>query len=56
MKLEQRQNMSYVMIVNANLIVQHVIEIKHGIIKHVNVNLKIIVSSKTVIVGILVHL
>ena len=34
------------MIVNANAIVQHVIQIKNGIIKHVNVNVKIIVSAK----------
>ena len=34
------------MIVNATSIVQHVIQIKNGLIKHVNVNLKIIVSAK----------
>ena len=34
------------MIVNVNSIVQHVIQIKNGIIKHVNVNVKIIVSAK----------
>ena len=43
------------MIVNANSIVQHVIQIKNGIIKHVNVNVKIIVSAKEIIVGILAH-
>ena len=31
------------MIINANAVVQHVIQIKNGIIKHVNVSLKIIV-------------
>ena len=40
------------MIVNANSIVQYVIQIKNGIIKHVNVNVKIIVSAKKFIVGI----
>ena len=39
------------MIVNANLIVQHVIENKNGTIKHVNVNVKIIVSVKKIIDG-----
>ena len=34
------------MIVNANSIVQHVIQIRNGLIKHVNVNVKIIVSAK----------
>ena len=37
------------------LTVQHVIQIKHGIIKHVNVNVKIIVHAKKIIVGILAH-
>ena len=41
--------------VNANSIVQHVIEIKNGIIKHVNVNVKIVVRAKSIIVGILAH-
>ena len=43
------------MIVNANLIVQHVIKIKNGSIKHVNVNVKIITSAKNIIVRILAH-
>ena len=42
-------------IVNANSIVQNIIKIKYGIIKHVNVNVKIIVHAKKIIVGILVH-
>ena len=33
-------------IANANSIVQHVIQDKNGLIKHVNVNVKIIVSAK----------
>ena len=41
------------MIVNANSIVQYVIQIKNGIIKHVNMNVKVIVSAKKIIVGIL---
>ena len=43
------------MIVNANSIVAHVIQTKNGIIKHVNVNVKIIISVKKIIVGILAH-
>ena len=34
------------MIVNANSIVQYVIQIKNGILKHVNLNVKIIASAK----------
>ena len=34
------------MIVNGNSIVEHVIQIKNGIIKHVNVNVKVIISEK----------
>ena len=44
------------MIVNANSIVQHVIQIKNRIIKHVYVNVKIIIGEKKIIVGILAHL
>ena len=33
-------------IVNANSIVPHVIQIKNGIIKYVNVNVKIIINAK----------
>ena len=43
------------MIVNANSIVQHVIQIKNRIIKHVNKNVKVIINRKTIIVGIVVH-
>ena len=40
---------------NANSIVQHVIQIKNGIIKHVNMNVKTIISAKKIIVGFLAH-
>ena len=43
------------MIINANSIVQHVIQIKNRTIKHVNVNVKIIVSEKKIVIGILAH-
>ena len=39
--------------VNANSIAQQVIQINNGIMKHVNVSVKIIVSAKKIIVGIL---
>ena len=42
-------------IVNANSIVQHVTQIKNGMIIHVNLNVKIIVHAKNIIVGILAH-
>ena len=41
------------MIVNANSVVQHVIKMKNGATKHANV--KDIVSSKKIVVGILAH-
>ena len=43
------------MIVNANSIVQHVIQIKNEIIKHVNVNVKVIIIAKKIIPRILAH-
>ena len=43
------------MIVNANSILQHVIQIKNGIMEHVNASVKIIVSAKKIIVGIRAH-
>ena len=43
------------MIVNVNSIVKHVTQIKNEIIEHVNVNVKITLSAKTFIVGILAH-
>ena len=52
MKPKQWQNIFHV-IVNANSVVQHVIQIKNGIIDYVIVNVKIVVSIKKNIVGIL---
>ena len=49
MKLKQWQNKFHV-IVNADSIVQYVIQIENGIIKHVNVNVKIIICVKKIIV------
>ena len=54
MKLKQQENIFHVM-VKANSIVQHVIQIKNGIIKHVNMNVKISASAKKIIVGMLTH-
>ena len=57
MKLKQWQNI-FGMIVNANSIVQDVIQNKNGIRKHVNVNVKVIVGKiiyKKIIVGLLAH-
>ena len=54
MKLKQWQNIFHV-IVSTNWIVKHVVQIKNGILKHVNVNIKINVSAKKIIVGILAH-
>ena len=41
--------------VNANSIVQHVFQVKNGIIKHVSMNVKIIANVKKIIVRILPH-
>ena len=38
-----------------NSIVQHVVQIKNEVIKHVNVNVKIRISVNRIIVGILAH-
>ena len=43
------------MLLNTNSIVQHVIQIKNKVMKHASVNVKIIISAKKVIVGILAH-
>ena len=40
------------MIANANSLMQHVIQIKNIIIKHVNVSVKIIVHANKIIIGI----
>ena len=47
------KNIFYV-ILNANPLVQHVNQIRNGIMKHVNVSVKIIANAEK-IVGILVH-
>ena len=54
MKLKQWQNI-FDLIVNASSIVQHAIQIKNGIMKHMNVSVKIILSAKKNIAGILAH-
>ena len=54
MKVKQSRNIFHV-IVNANSIVQYGIQNKNGIIKHVNVSVKIIVYAKEIIVGIVAH-
>ena len=43
------------MIANANPIAYYKIQIKNEIIKHVNVNVKVIKSAKKIIVGIIAH-
>ena len=43
------------MTVSANSIVQHVIKTKNGITKHVNVSIKIMISAKETVAGILAH-
>ena len=43
------------MVVNTNSTVQHVIQIKSGKIRHVNVNVKIIISTEKIIAGTLAH-
>ena len=55
MKLNQWRNIFQVTL-NENSIEQHVIQIKHGIIKRVNVSVDIILNAKNIIVGVLEHL
>ena len=55
MKLNQWRNIFQVTL-NENSIEQHAIQIKHGIIKHINVSVDIILNAKNIIVGILEHL
>ena len=45
MKLKQWEN-TFLVAANVNSIVQHVVQIKNGIIKHVKVNVKIVTSTK----------
>ena len=55
MKLKQWQNIFHIFY-NANSIVQYAIQIKNGIIKNVNANVKIIIhAKKKIIVGIIAH-
>ena len=54
MKLNQWQNIFHLIVI-ANLIVQYVIQIKNGITKHANANVKIIASAKKIIIGIPAH-
>ena len=54
MKLKKRQNIFRVIVIS-NLIAQPVIQIKKEIIIHVNVNIKIIVYAKKILVRILAH-
>ena len=44
------------MVLNPNLITQHVIPNKTGTIKHVNVNVKIIESARKISLGIEAHI
>ena len=43
------------MIANANSIIQHVNQMKNGVMKYLNVSVKIIVHAKEIIAGILAH-
>ena len=56
-KNEAKTTTTHFMIVNGNWIVHYVIQIKNVIIikKHINVNVKIIINVKNIIVGILAH-
>ena len=54
MKLKQWKSTFHV-IVNTNSIVPYIIQTKNEIIKHVNMNVNVIVTAKKVIVGILAH-
>ena len=54
MKLKQSRNIFHG-IVNVYSIVKHLIQIKNRTIRHVNVNVKIIISAKRITVGILAH-
>ena len=55
MNLKQWHNIFHVT-VNANSIIQHVIQNEKRITKHVNVSVKTIVSAEKTIVGILAHI
>ena len=55
MKLKQWQNIFHGIVNENSIIVQNVIQIKNGMIKHVNVSVKIIVRVKKIIIRILAH-
>ena len=55
MKLNRCHDIFHLIVIT-NSIVEYVVQIKKGIIKHVNVNVKIIVNAKKIVVGILAHL
>ena len=54
MKQRQWQNI-FCVVVNTNSTIQYVLQIKSGKIKHVNVNVKIIISTEKIKAGILAH-
>ena len=54
MKLKQWQNIFH-LIVNVNSIVQYAVQIQNGVVKHANVNVKVIASAKKITIGILAH-
>ena len=45
MKLNQRQNIFHV-IKNVNSVVQHVIQIKNGLVRHVDMNVTVILKAR----------
>ena len=51
----EAKNMAIHNLCDSNSIVQYVIQIDNGIIKHVNLSVKIIVHAKKIIVGFLEH-
>ena len=53
--MQKKWDSIFYVILNANLIVQHVIQIKIEKIKHVNMRLKIIICAKTIVAGIMTH-
>ena len=55
MKLKQWQNIFHVT-ANEDSIMKYVIQIKNGILKHVNVSLKLIVHAKKIVLGIPEHI
>ena len=51
----EAKNMAIHNLCDSNSIVQYVIQIDNGIIKHVNLSVEIIVHAKKIIVGFLEH-